>query len=171
MTLSLLIFLIFPLIVIAAGISDLVSFRIPNIFSAILAAVFIPFALVAGLSAGDIGVHFGLAALVLLVGFFLFSAGLLGAGDAKLLAASALWIGGSDLTLYLLIVSLAGGILALAILMWRRTPMPPWVLKIGWINQIYVPAQKGRDVPYAVAMAVALLWVLPGLEIMELAAV
>jgi len=165
-----LIFLVLPLIMIAAGVSDLISFRIPNIFSAILGLAFFPFALAAGMAGGEIATHVGLAALVLAVGFGLFSAGWLGAGDAKLIAASSLWISGWDLLAYLVFVSLAGGVLAFLILLWRNIPMPSSVLKFTWIKQIYVPAQKGRDIPYAVAMAVALLWVLPNLKIMEIAA-
>jgi len=169
-TITFLLFLILPLIMIAAGISDLISYRIPNILSAILCLAFIPFAFAAGLPLDQIGIHVGLAIVVLLVGFFLYSAGLLGAGDAKLLAASSLWISGWDLPVYLAIISIAGGILALGIFVWRKIPMPDLILKFQWIKQIYTPAQKGRDVPYAVAMMAGLLWILPDLKIMELAA-
>ena len=170
MSITFLLFLILPLIMIAAGISDLISFRIPNIFSAILALAFIPFAISANVSLAEFGIHAGISFTILLVGFFLFSAGWLGAGDAKLLAASSLWFSGLDLLVYLVFVALAGGVLSLAILIMRNQPLPAFILKFQWIKQIYTPAQKGRDVPYAVAMMAGLLWILPDLKIMELAA-
>lgn len=170
MTIAYLLFLILPLVMIAAGISDLISYRIPNILSLILVIMFFPFAIVAGIPLYEIGIHVGLACIVLTVGFLLFNAGLLGAGDAKLLAASSLWIAGWDLFTYLIIISIAGGVLALGILIWRRMPMPEAILNFRWIRQIYTPVTKGRDVPYAVAMMVGFLWIMPHLKIMELAA-
>ncbi|MDX5361659.1 MAG: prepilin peptidase [Alphaproteobacteria bacterium] len=170
MDLVFLLFSVFPLVMIAAGISDLASFRIPNLMSVLLALAFLPFAFAAGMGWADIGIAYALGAGVLVVGFGLFSFGIVGGGDAKLLAASAIWIGASDFLLYLVAVTLAGGALCLVLLLARRTPFPASWLKSGWISRLLRPDDGARDVPYAVAMAGGLLWVLPQLEVMRVAA-
>ena len=50
----------------------------------------------------------------------LFGLNLVGGGDAKLLAASALWIGYEQLVPFLLYVTIFGGALALLLLAYRR---------------------------------------------------
>lgn len=64
--------------------------------------------------------HCASGLLVLAVGFTLFAWNLFGGGDVKLLAALAFWTGFSDLPRLLLVTTLAGGALALGILVWRR---------------------------------------------------
>jgi prepilin peptidase CpaA len=63
--------------------------------------------------------HIAAALLVLLVGFILFARSLFGGGDVKLMAAMALWTGFVALPRFVLITTLAGGILALAFLILR----------------------------------------------------
>lgn len=55
----------------------------------------------------------GCAAVVMLVGFGLFCAGWMGAGDVKLMAVLCLWLGG-DAMVFLFLTALLGGALALA---------------------------------------------------------
>ncbi|MCP1336869.1 A24 family peptidase [Futiania mangrovi] len=171
MDLAFLLFSIFPLVMIAAGISDLASFRIPNLMSIVLAAAFLPFALAAGVGWAEIGMSYALGVGILVLGFALFAAGIAGGGDAKLLAASAIWVGASDFLLYLLAVALAGGALCLVLLLARKAPFPAGWLKADWVRRLLRPDDGARDVPYAVAMAAGLLWVLPQLDIMHHAAV
>ena len=61
----------------------------------------------------DIGMHVGAALAVLVVTFVFFARGWIGGGDAKLAAATALWLGFDQLLNYLIIASLLGGILTL----------------------------------------------------------
>ena len=70
-----------------------------------------PMSAVSGLGAG---------AVMLIAGFALFAAGIFGGGDAKLLAASALWFGWPGIARYIFVVALLGGLLALVILGLRR---------------------------------------------------
>ena len=58
--------------------------------------------------------HVGAAASVLVVTFMFFARGWIGGGDAKLAAATALWLGFDQLLDYLLYASLFGGVLTLA---------------------------------------------------------
>ena len=72
----------------------------------------------------EIGMHVGAAAAVLVVSFIFFARGWIGGGDAKLAAATALWLGFDQLLNYLIFASLFGGLLTLAILRFRLMPLP-----------------------------------------------
>ena len=67
--------------------------KIPNRISALMVLAFFPLALLAGLGAWDILYHVAAGLAVLLLGVLLFIPGWFGGGDAKLMAAIALWIG------------------------------------------------------------------------------
>ena len=110
----------------------------------------------------DVGFHMlaGLAILVLTFGLFAF--GWFGGGDAKLAAATALWMGWGNLTDYLLISTLAGGALTLLLLSWRRWPMPPQVLAQAWIARLH---DSATGVPYGIALAAAGLALFPQTQI------
>jgi len=53
----------------------------------------------------------------ILIGFILFSAALIGGGDAKLLAAVSLWIGWNNIVTFMLWMLILGGVIACAYLM------------------------------------------------------
>ena len=61
----------------------------------------------------------GLAALTLVIGFALFGANLIGGGDVKLMAAVALWAGPFRLPLLIIATALAGGVVAILLLVYR----------------------------------------------------
>lgn len=126
-----------------AALSDLRGRRIPNRASVILALAFLPAALLAGLPWPAILVqHLGAGLLVFAVGIPLFALGWLGGGDVKLLAATGLWFGWQGLFPLLLMTALAGGGLALLMLLLGR----------------YLPQRPGRDkLPYAIAIALGAL--------------
>ena len=83
---------------------------------------FLVAALIAGLSLQGVLLHLATGSTMLLVGIFMFSMGWLGGGDAKLLAAGALWIGFDHLVPFLVYVGLFGGLLSLTILAYRQSP-------------------------------------------------
>lgn len=149
--------LAFPAAMAFAGAMDLLTMTIPNRVSIAIAATFLAAAIVVGLPAEQILWHVGAGALMLAVGILFFAAGWLGGGDAKLLAAAALWIGFNDLVAYLALVSVLGGVLALAILGFRRLPVaafpcPDWVLRLHG---------RGTGIPYGLAIAGGALWIYP----------
>jgi Flp pilus assembly protein protease CpaA len=76
------------------------------------------------MSAADLLSHAGAAAAVLAVVFVLFSRGWIGGGDAKLAAATVLWLGFAHLADYLVYASLFGGALTVAIIQFRAMPLP-----------------------------------------------
>lgn len=104
---------IFACLLISAAVSDFRQYLIPNsiclaivgLYPIYLAFSSLPIDWVGGLIAG---------AAVLAIGIGLFSLGVTGGGDVKLLAATALWAGTERVLPLLLVMSLAGGVLALA---------------------------------------------------------
>src|SRR5947208_1281126 len=108
--------LLFPLLMAFAASSDLLTMRISNRLVLILAASFAVLALSINMPLQEFGLHLACAAVVLVVTFSLFGFGWIGGGDAKLAAATTLWLGFSVTLPYLLYASLIGGFMTLAIL-------------------------------------------------------
>lgn len=151
MVFSYLLAAVLPLALIAAAVFDVASYRIPNWLPLALAASFPVAALDGGLTLGQIGMHLGVGLVVLLGAFGLFAARLLGGGDAKLLAAASLWMGEGALVPFFIYAALIGGVLALALILFRLAPLPRAVAGVPWIERLH---GKGRGVPYALALAI-----------------
>ncbi len=135
-----------------AAYHDATTYRIPNWLSVAIVADFLFAAAVAPLDMTAVGWHLSAGAALLVAGAGLFAAGVLGGGDAKLLAASGTWFGWGALAPYLIVVALLGGALAVAILMLRRTPLPDSLSDKAWINRLHSPDE---GVPYGVSIALA----------------
>lgn len=100
-----------------AAVSDLRSYLIPNRIVLAIVAIY-PVYLLNGLLGGNPVDWSGgvlAAALIFAVGFILFNLHVLGGGDVKLFSAVALWAGLNQLLLLVLVIGVAGGVLALAI--------------------------------------------------------
>lgn len=151
-------FLVFPAALAFAGAMDLFTMTIPNRISLVLIAAFPAAAYMSGLGWWDVASHVGAGLLMLVVGFAMFARGWLGGGDAKLLAAAALWFGFDQLGPYLLLAALAGGVLAFAILMYRRMAPPLWLCNQAWAMRLH-SAKTG--IPYGIALAAAGLKLYP----------
>lgn len=149
--------LVFPAVMAFGGAMDLLTMTIPNRITLGLAAAFLVVALLVGLPPGEILMHVAAGALVLVAGIVLFAIGGFGGGDAKLLAAGALWIGFDGLVLYLVQVTLFGGLLALVILAYRWFPAEAFPLP-AWAARLH--AQKS-GIPYGLAIAASALAVYP----------
>src|SRR5579864_5474724 len=150
--------ILFPTLMAFAASSDLLTMTISNRVQIILVAGFLVLALAVGLPPMDILSHVGAGASVLVVSFGLFIRGWIGGGDAKLAAASALWLGFDHLFVYLLYASLLGGGLTLLLLQFRMVPLPARLAGQTWLQRLH---QKGGDIPYGIALAAAALLVYP----------
>jgi prepilin peptidase CpaA len=148
----------FPLLMVYAAFSDLFTMTISNFVSLALAAIFFALALILGMPAAEIGLHAAAGLLVLVLTFFMFARGWIGGGDAKLAAATALWIGFDHLADYGLCAALLGGLLTVLILVMRRHPLPAILIRQGWIARLH---DKGSGVPYGIALALAGLLLYP----------
>lgn len=150
--------LLIPLLLIAAAVSDLFTMTIPNWLTALLSVLFPVAALAAGVSLADAGLHLACGAGLLVVGFGMFARGWIGGGDAKLAAAVALFMGPSLLLPWVVLVSVLGGALTLALLSSRRFPLPLFCAQQPWIARLHAPT---TGVPYGIAIAAASLLLLP----------
>ena len=139
-----------PVLLVWAAAVDIFTRTIPNLVVVLLVALFGLFALAAGMPATKIAAHAACAAFILACGFLLFCGSMMGAGDAKLLAAASLWFGFEGLLPFLAATALAGGALSLACLAARAAKL--------WSG-------RGVDltgaIPYGAAIATGALGALP----------
>lgn len=140
---------------------------IPNALTAALALAFLMLAPFTGASLGGIGQHMAAGLLMLVIGMGFFAMGWMGGGDAKLVAAVALWLGWSQLLPYLLFASIIGGGLTLLILTFRKFPLPLTLEKQGWISHLH---DRRTGIPYGIALAAAGLVIYPDTVWFKLAA-
>ncbi|MES1198747.1 MAG: prepilin peptidase, partial [Pseudomonadota bacterium] len=113
-----------------------------------VAALFPLAALVAGMPLGAIGMHVMFGVGVLAAGFALFQFGVMGGGDAKLIAAAAVWTGAAAFLPFALWTMIAGGALALTLLIIRMR-VKPAEARPAFVNRLLKP--RG-GVPYGVAI-------------------
>jgi len=134
-----------------AAWGDVRRYIIPNRISALILAAYIPFALgtaflpdlypsvnwFGGLIAGG---------AVLLAGLALFAAGVMGGGDVKLLASASVWAGPALVLHLLMATALAGGLVALIVLIARARRQLP--------ASDNAPPKTSAPLPYGVAIAI-----------------
>lgn len=149
--------LVFPAVMAFAGAMDLLTMTIPNRVSIALVAAFFVIALMSGMPAETVMTHIAAGLLVLAAGIVLFAVGGFGGGDAKLLAAGALWIGLDNLLPYLIWVTLFGGALALAILAYRKLPFDAYPIP-DWARRLHA---RSSGIPYGIAIAAAAMYMYP----------
>jgi prepilin peptidase CpaA len=150
--------LLFPALMAYAAASDLLTMTIPNRISLVLVAGFAALVLLGIVPLRDAPMHLAAGALVLAVCFGLFAAGWMGGGDAKLAAVTALWLGFGPLLDYLLVTSIAGGLLTLGLLLVRGFPLPGFALGWSWLTRLH---DRKTGIPYGIALAGAALFVYP----------
>ena len=151
-------FLIFPAAMAFAGSMDLFTMTIPNRISLVLIAAFVLILPFAPFSWAAVASHVGAFLLMLAIGIAMFSYGLFGGGDAKLMACAALWLGFESLADYLMIATVCGGLLSVAILVFRGATLPAWCYGQAWAMRLH---EKTGGIPYGVALAAAGLWIYP----------
>ncbi|MEX0589812.1 MAG: prepilin peptidase [Xanthobacteraceae bacterium] len=149
---------LFPAAMAFAAASDLLTMKISNRLSVGLAVGFFIVALIVGMPLADVGRHVAASLVVLVVSFGFFVRGWIGGGDAKLAAATALWLGFPHLIDYLYVAGLVGGVMALFLLQVRTLPLPGMLLGTRWIERLHA---ANAGIPYGIALAVAGLMVYP----------
>jgi prepilin peptidase CpaA len=146
---------LYVLVFAAAAASDLVRYEIPNALSLVLVAAFVPFAM--GSTLGLAATHVLAGLSMLLATALCFGFGLMGGGDAKLLAAAALWMGWHNLLPFLLLTTLTGACLGMLLVVLRR--LLPRAGQSGcWYGRLL---SRREGVPYGVAISGAALALLP----------
>jgi Flp pilus assembly protein protease CpaA len=124
--------------------------RIPNAYSVFVAAAFVVAFVFSPASFGPWWHHVGGFVLMFGVTFWMFSAGMIGSADTKLGSVLALWVGLKGLIVYLLAMTLMGGLLGGAALLLRRKKFFAAPRMDSWMAR----AQAGESVvPYGVAIS------------------
>lgn len=142
--------LILAILLIAAAVEDAVRLRISNLTVGLVLVA----AIVAVITAGfELRLWQNLVVFLALLaaGTPMFAAGKLGGGDVKLLASVGLWFDFAGALWLLVAVALAGGVLALLVLVIRS---------FNWSEEIrrrVVLLRPGGGIPYGVAIAAGAL--------------
>lgn len=125
-------------ILVAAAAIDVRTFTISNKLNLTVALLAPLYWLSAALPLWpDVGLQLAVGAGVFVLFAGAFYVGMMGGGDVKLASALALWFSPQSTIKFLVLTSLAGGVLTLGILAWHR-----------------VKRREGRpEVPYGVAIA------------------
>ena len=148
----------FGFLMLWAAFNDVRAFKIPNWIPGLIIVSWVAAAPFMSIGLAGLGLHLAVFAGVLSIGMALWSQGFLGGGDVKLIAAGALWFGWPDVMSFIFIATLAGGVLALGLLVLRRfVPVLPLATS-RFENTVLEP---GAPAPYGVAIAAGALWVLP----------
>lgn len=150
--------LLFPALMAFAASSDLFTMTISNRLTLALAGAFFPLTLITGMSLAAIGWHMAAAGLVLTIAFIFFWRSWIGGGDAKLAAATALWLGFDHLLDFMIYAALLGGVLTVIMLQFRRLPLPGVLARHAWIQRLH---EKNGGVPYGIALAAGAMLVYP----------
>ena len=149
---------IFPALMIIAGAGDALTMRIPNWLTLLIALLFFPMALLTGMTWSSIGLHLLVGLGLFVAGFALFSLGLFGGGDAKLLAAAGLWLGWPDLMPFLVITALAGGVLAICVGGWSILHLNADLQGLSIAKRL---SSIKPNVPYGYAFAIGAVLAFP----------
>jgi len=151
---------------ITAAAYDAATLTIPNWISLALMGLFPVLALSVGLGWGEAGIHVAIGFCALVIGMILFATRLIGGGDAKLFAAIALYMGGAWIGAYVFSVALAGGALALALLLARWIAGMGFVFRWTWLSHL---TKADAGIPYGIAIAAGGLFVFPATHLFTLA--
>ena len=146
---------VLAIILVVAAVIDVRTFTISNRLNATVAllaplywwSISLPFW-------PDAAIQVGVAVAVFAALAVTFYLGMMGGGDVKLAAALALWFSPGSTVRFLVIMSLAGGLLTVVVLILHRLKATPEALPDG--EKII---QK-PEVPYGVAIEIGALWIL-----------
>lgn len=144
--------LFFPLFMALAATSDLLTMKISNRLVIMLVVGFFVMAVAMDFTLQQFLMHMAAGAVVLVFAFAFFAFGWMGGGDAKLAAATSLWLGFGITLPYLVYASLFGGVLTLALLAVRRYPLPGPLVRVEWVARLH---NQKTGIPYGIALAAA----------------
>jgi prepilin peptidase CpaA len=113
---------ILAITLVVAAVIDVKTFTISNRLNAFIALLVPLFWWSSGLDFWpDAAIQVGIAVLVFVALAGAFYAGMMGGGDVKLAAALALWFSPASTVMFLILMSIAGGVLTLVVVAIHRT--------------------------------------------------
>lgn len=144
---SLFAFAFFALCIYAA-LRDIETLTITNGLNAAIAFLFVPAMIIAAPGWEVTGGHLAAGLIAFFVSVLLFVFGVFGGGDAKMIPGVMLWLGPEAAMPFMMVMAVAGGILALFVIAARR--LVPAAAAPGFAHETL---QAGNGVPYGVAIA------------------
>ncbi len=137
--------ILLAVLLLMAAWTDIKTRTISNELNATIALLGIAFWFVAGETLWpDVAIRVAIALGLFILFAILFMLRMIGGGDVKMIAALALWLPVKALVVMLTVMALAGGVIALFLL----------------IRQRWQPNTDKPDIPYGVAIALGGLWVI-----------
>lgn len=150
--------LVFVGLLLVAAVTDARSYRIPNWVCVAVVALFAVAAPI-GLAPDRIALHVAVGVAVFGVGYLLYALTGMGAGDAKLGAAIAIWVGPASLQSWLTYFALAMLVLAFVLVGVRRAVLP----LVGQEPAMRI-LRRGAPVPLGLALAASAILASPGFD-------
>lgn len=141
--------LIFAVPLLLACYTDFDRMKIPNWVSLAMAAGFFLTLPLTWAGLPTFGEHLTIGAIFFCAGFAMFAFGWLGGGDAKLMAAIALWLDWGSVANFIIYTTLVGAALGIALILSRKF-MPMFLQSNALVTKLH---QGGKDMPYAFALA------------------
>jgi prepilin peptidase CpaA len=158
------IFVVFPFCMVFAAVSDMLSMTIANRVAVLLVATFALVAPFTGMDWATYGWHFAAGGIVLAATFGLFALDGMGGGDAKLMSATAVFLGfNMQLVEYLVVSAFLGGVLTFAILFFRSSALAVFTSRNAFLRHF---ADDGVGVPYGIALGIGGLIAYPSSPLM-----
>lgn len=152
---------VFPLCMLAAAVSDIRKFIIPNTVSIALVVAFFVSFFASGLGFDVLTNHLLAGGIMLALGIAMFAFGICGAGDSKLLAAAALWLGWPVFGKAIIFIALFGGVLSVVIVLARVVARWFPRLSLMFPPMARLAATEKLIAPYGVAIAAGTVFVFP----------
>lgn len=138
------------------ALHDIATLTIPNWVNASIAALGISALIIAGLGWQASAWHVGIGLIAFIASFVLFSFGIYGGGDAKMIPAVVLWMGPDAIVTFIFWMAIAGGAIALIGTAARYAPLP--ANAPGWVSNALC---RSEGVPYGVAIAIGAIIAAP----------
>jgi prepilin peptidase CpaA len=165
----------FAFLIILGALSDLSSFKIPNVVSYGLVLLFALQSFLGWLNTPfmpslsfhippywiDVGINVGIALFVLIVSIIFWQRGYIGGGDAKYLAATSLWMGPLGVIQYMVVLS---GLALLMALVLKLSARWGFLVHAGrlpaFVKRLYAKIEDNQ-LPYGFPMGIAALIMIP----------
>jgi len=139
-----------------AALRDIESLTITNGLNALIAFLFIPAVIVVAPGWEVAGGHLAAGGIAFVISVILFMVGAFGGGDAKMIPGVMLWLGPEAAMPFVTVMAVAGGALAVVVMLARR--LVPVAAVPGFARETLLP---GNGVPYGVAIAAGALLCAP----------
>lgn len=147
---------VFLVLCVYAAVRDIQTLTISNGLNAIIAFLFIPAVIITAPGWDVAGAHLLAGVAAFAVSILLFSFGVFGGGDAKMIPGVMLWLGPAATMPFITAMAVIGGALALTVILARR--LVPEHAAPGFARETM---QAGNGVPYGVAIAGGAVYAIP----------